>query len=214
VSVPIGVPIDVAVPDVVAELRRNHVGDVDDSVLTRALYSSDASLYRVVPQVVVRPRHTDELLAAVAVASATGVPLTMRGAGTSISGNAIGTGIVVDVAKHLNQVRAIDHDHVEVARLRRDRVDHRQRVAGDRGLEDAWPVRWIEAPQLVGLAGVERVLLQVALDTGEAHELWRFDPSDRPRIFEAAVSGDTLTMVYSVSSETSDLYVVEPPSAR
>ena len=62
--------------------------------------------------------------------------------------------------------------------------------------------------------GYPRVLLQVALDTGEAHELWRFDPSDRPRIFEAAVSGDTLTMVYSVSSETSDLYVVEPPSAR
>jgi FAD/FMN-containing dehydrogenase/Fe-S oxidoreductase len=98
------------VPDVVAELRRSGVGDVDDSVLTRALYSSDASLYRVVPQAVVRPRHTDELLATVAVAAAAGVPLTMRGAGTSIAGNAIGTGIVVDVAKHLNQLVAIDRD--------------------------------------------------------------------------------------------------------
>jgi FAD/FMN-containing dehydrogenase/Fe-S oxidoreductase len=89
-------------------LRRNGVGDVDDSVLTRALYSSDASLYRVVPQVVVRPRHVDELVATVAVASTFGVPLTMRGAGTSIAGNAIGTGIVVDVAKHLNRVLEID----------------------------------------------------------------------------------------------------------
>ena len=63
--------------------------------------------------------------------------------------------------------------------------------------------------------GYPRVVLQVALDTGEARRLlWRFNPSDRPRIFEAAVSGDTLTMVYSISSETSDLYVVEPPSAR
>jgi len=105
VSVP-----DVRLPDLVAELRRQGVGDVDDSMLTRALYSSDASLYRVVPQAVVRPRHIDELLAAVSVASATGVPLTMRGAGTSIAGNAIGTGVVVDVAKHLNQIQGIDLD--------------------------------------------------------------------------------------------------------
>jgi len=97
-----------AVRDVVGALRRNGIDDVDDSVLTRALYSSDASLYRVVPQVVVRPRHIDELVATVAVASNLGVPLTMRGAGTSIAGNAIGTGIVVDVAKHLNRVLEID----------------------------------------------------------------------------------------------------------
>jgi FAD/FMN-containing dehydrogenase len=94
--------------DLVGALRRNGIDDVDDSVLTRALYSSDASLYRVVPRVVVRPRHLDELVATVAVASASGVPLTMRGAGTSIAGNAIGTGIVVDVAKHLNRVLEID----------------------------------------------------------------------------------------------------------
>ncbi|MFL6088593.1 MAG: FAD-binding and (Fe-S)-binding domain-containing protein [Aeromicrobium sp.] len=103
-------PTSVAPRDVAAELRRNGIGDVDDSVLTRALYSSDASLYRVVPEVVVRPRHTDELVAAVATASATGVPLTMRGAGTSIAGNAIGAGVVVDVAKHLNRVLDIDFE--------------------------------------------------------------------------------------------------------
>ena len=54
--------------DLVAELRAEGVTDVDDSVLTRALYSSDASLYRVVPQVVARPRHPDELLAILDVA--------------------------------------------------------------------------------------------------------------------------------------------------
>src|SRR4051812_11307977 len=72
----------------VAELRRRGVTDVDDSTLTRALYSSDASLYRVVPQVVARPRHPDELAAILDAAHATGVPVTMRGAGTSIAGNA------------------------------------------------------------------------------------------------------------------------------
>jgi FAD/FMN-containing dehydrogenase/Fe-S oxidoreductase len=94
--------------DLLAELRRRGVTDVDDSTLARALYSSDASLYRVVPQVVVRPRHRDELDAVLDVSRTSGVPLTMRGAGTSIAGNAVGPGIVVDTLKHLNQVLAID----------------------------------------------------------------------------------------------------------
>src|SRR5206468_9545574 len=92
----------------VEALHRAGVADVDDSALARSLYSTDASLYRVVPQVVVRPRHVDELVATVAVARETGTPLTMRGAGTSIAGNAVGTGIVVDTVKHLNGVLGVD----------------------------------------------------------------------------------------------------------
>lgn len=106
-----------AVTDVVAELRRLGVTDVDDSTLTRALYSTDASLYRVVPQVVVRPRSVDEVLATVAACRATSTPLTSRGAGTSIAGNAIGTGVVIDFTRHLNQVHEID------AEARTARVD-------------------------------------------------------------------------------------------
>jgi FAD/FMN-containing dehydrogenase/Fe-S oxidoreductase len=94
--------------DLVAELGRRGVTDVDDSTLTRALYSSDASLYRVVPRAVARPRHPDELLAILDTARALGVPLTMRGAGTSIAGNAVGPGLVVDTVKHLNRVVSID----------------------------------------------------------------------------------------------------------
>ncbi|MGA9101751.1 FAD-binding and (Fe-S)-binding domain-containing protein [Aeromicrobium sp.] len=94
--------------DVVEALRQAGVTDVDDSALARALYSTDASLYRVVPRVVVRPRHVDEVLAVVDACAATGVPLTARGAGTSIAGNAVGAGVVVDFVKHLNRVHAID----------------------------------------------------------------------------------------------------------
>ncbi len=96
--------------DLVGELRRAGVTDVDDSTLARALYSSDASLYRVVPRVVVRPRHRDELDAVLEVSRTTGVPITMRGAGTSIAGNAVGPGIVVDTVKHLNRVLSIDSE--------------------------------------------------------------------------------------------------------
>ena len=91
-------------------LRRAGVGDVDGSDLARSLYASDAGLYRIPPQVVVRPRHTDEIVATLSVARETGTPLTMRGAGTSIAGNAVGTGIVVDTSRHLHDVLHLDPD--------------------------------------------------------------------------------------------------------
>ncbi len=94
--------------DLLAELRRRGVEDVSDSTLDRALYSSDASLYRVVPQAVARPRHPDELHAVLDVAVTAGVPVTMRGAGTSIAGNAVGPGLVVDTVRHLGRVLAVD----------------------------------------------------------------------------------------------------------
>jgi FAD/FMN-containing dehydrogenase/Fe-S oxidoreductase len=125
--------------DLVAELRRRGVSDVDDSVLARALYSSDASLYRVVPQVVARPRHPDEILATLDVARELGVPLTARGAGTSIAGNAVGPGIVLDTARHLNRVLSLDPESrtavvqpgVVHASLTREAMAHRLRFGPD-----------------------------------------------------------------------------------
>ena len=94
--------------DIARALRAVVRGWVDDSPRRRAEYSSDASNYRVVPQVVVFPRDVDDLLAAAQVARETGTPLTTRGAGTSIAGNAVGTGIVLDTSRHLGQVLEID----------------------------------------------------------------------------------------------------------
>jgi FAD/FMN-containing dehydrogenase/Fe-S oxidoreductase len=94
--------------DLAASLRAAGLADVDDSSLARALYSSDASLYRVPPQVVARPRHVDEIAAVVSVCRETGTPLTLRGAGTSIAGNAVGTGVVLDTSRHLNRVLSLD----------------------------------------------------------------------------------------------------------
>ena len=90
--------------DLAAALRAAGLTEVDDSARRRAEYSSDASNYRVVPSVVVFPRHVDEAAAALAVAPRLGVPVTSRGGGTSIAGNAVGTGIVLDFSRHLNRV--------------------------------------------------------------------------------------------------------------
>ena len=94
--------------DLVAALRAAGLSDVDDSGLARALYSSDGSLYRVLPRVVVRPRHVDEIEAALSVCRTLGVPLTARGAGTSIAGNAVGTGVVLDTSRWLTRVLSVD----------------------------------------------------------------------------------------------------------
>ncbi|WP_328835507.1 FAD-binding and (Fe-S)-binding domain-containing protein [Streptomyces europaeiscabiei] len=92
--------------DLAAALRAVGV-EFDDSPLTRALYSSDASLYRVVPSTVVQARNADDVIAARQVASELRVPVTMRGAGTSIAGNAVGSGIVVDT-RRFDRVLDID----------------------------------------------------------------------------------------------------------
>lgn len=83
-------------------LRRDVDGDVLDDPASRALYSADASNYRHVPRVIVRPRTTDAVVAAVALAAEHRVPITSRGAGTSIAGNACGTGLVIDFSRYLN----------------------------------------------------------------------------------------------------------------
>lgn len=93
--------------DVVAALERAGL-EVRADAGTRGMYASDASLYRIPPLAVVRPRHTDEVAAALAVARETGVPVTSRGAGTSVAGNAVGRGIVLDFSRHLNRVLEID----------------------------------------------------------------------------------------------------------
>ena len=94
--------------DLVGELRAAVRGEVDASTRRRAEYSTDASNYRVVPQAVVFPRDVDDVLAALEVARSAGVPLTPRGAGTSVAGNAIGPGVVLDFSRHVNRVVSLD----------------------------------------------------------------------------------------------------------
>ncbi|SDT16573.1 FAD/FMN-containing dehydrogenase [Friedmanniella luteola] len=97
------------VGDLRAELRRRRVPHTLDSTkLTRALYSSDASLYRVVPQAVAHPRTVEEAVAVLDAARAVGMPVTTRGAGTSCAGNAVGPGLVLDTARHLTAITALD----------------------------------------------------------------------------------------------------------
>lgn len=94
-------------PDVTRRLREVLGERARSDLGSRALYTSDASLYRVLPQLVAEPVDADELAIIAATCAEAGVPLTMRGAGTSIAGNAVGPGVVVST-RFLDRVIELD----------------------------------------------------------------------------------------------------------
>ncbi|NUR57534.1 MAG: FAD-binding oxidoreductase [Catenulispora sp.] len=84
--------------------------DVDFSSRRRAEYSADASNYRHVPLGVGFPRDADQVARAVAICRDHRVPVTLRGGGTSVAGNAIGEGLLLDCSRHFNRLLALDPD--------------------------------------------------------------------------------------------------------
>jgi D-lactate dehydrogenase len=79
-----------------------------DRPIDRAAYASDASFYRLVPQAVVRPRSLDDIRALFAFGRKQRIPLTFRAAGTSLSGQAITEGILVDISRHWRAIQPLD----------------------------------------------------------------------------------------------------------
>ncbi len=84
-------------------------GEVRTTPLSRWLYSTDSSSYRLLPDAVLVAGAVEDLYIAAQVAAEHGVSLCPRGAGTSVAGQAIGTGIVVDCFK-LDRILEIDAD--------------------------------------------------------------------------------------------------------
>ncbi|MFJ3324003.1 FAD-binding and (Fe-S)-binding domain-containing protein [Streptomyces griseus] len=97
-----------ASPDFVAALRSAVRGTSDFGATARALTTMDASNHRRVPLGVLAPRDAEDIAAALAVCREHGVPVVARGGGTSIAGQATGTGLVLDLTRHLRTVLDLD----------------------------------------------------------------------------------------------------------
>ncbi|MFI0464211.1 FAD-binding and (Fe-S)-binding domain-containing protein [Saccharopolyspora sp. 5N102] len=89
-------------------LRAALDGEVAFDDYTRHLFSRDASMYSITPLGVAFPRHNDDVAAAVKVAAELGVPVVPRGAGTSLVGQTVGPGLVLDMSRHMNRILEID----------------------------------------------------------------------------------------------------------
>lgn len=77
-------------------------------LLTRTLYSTDASNYQIQPLGVVFPRQDEELQSIVETAAELKIPVLPRGSGTSLSGQAIGEALIIDCSRHLNRIHRLE----------------------------------------------------------------------------------------------------------
>ena len=89
-------------------LRKHIAGEVRFDATSRQLYSTDASIYQMEPLGVVIARTSEDVVATVQTAAEMHVPITARGGGTSLSGQSIGPGIVLDCSKYLNNILELD----------------------------------------------------------------------------------------------------------
>ncbi|SNS87435.1 FAD/FMN-containing dehydrogenase [Geodermatophilus pulveris] len=120
--------------DLGAELSRALDGEVAFDDYTRHLFSQDASMYAMTPAGVVYPRHADDVVATVRLAGQAGLPVLARGAGTSLVGQTVSPGIVMDLSRHMYAITDLDPD-ARTARVQPGVVqDELNRAAGEHGL--------------------------------------------------------------------------------
>ena len=89
---------------VTADLARVVRGDVLADVLHRVAYSTDASMYRILPECVIAPRDSADIVAVVRYAHAKGIPVAARGAATGVAGESLCRGIVFDMTRYMNKI--------------------------------------------------------------------------------------------------------------
>ncbi len=90
------------------ELERQIQGEVRFDTITRALYSTDASVYQIRPLGVAIPKNREDVIRIVQICARLRCPITMRGGGTSQAGQAIGEGLQVDTSKYFNRVLEVN----------------------------------------------------------------------------------------------------------
>lgn len=85
-------------------------GELHFDATMRALYATDASEYQEMPVAVALPKSEKDVRELIAFANSHHVGLIPRTAGTSLAGQVVGSGIVIDVGRHLNRIVALDAD--------------------------------------------------------------------------------------------------------
>jgi FAD/FMN-containing dehydrogenase/Fe-S oxidoreductase len=134
-------------------LRRHLHGEVRFDLSSRKLYSTDASIYQIEPLGVVIPKTAEDVQTTVQVAAEMQVPIVPRGGGTSLSGQSIGAGVVLDCSKYLNRILDID-PVARIARLQPGVVlDQLNRALALHGLQFGPDVATASRANLGGMIG-------------------------------------------------------------
>lgn len=96
------------------DLRNSLAGGLHTDELSRALYATDASVYRKVPLAVAFPKDESDITKLILFAKQHHVGLIPRTAGTSLAGQCVGDGLVVDVSRHMTQILHLDKERKTV----------------------------------------------------------------------------------------------------
>lgn len=95
-------------PEFLFELKKRFTGDLRLDPASKALYSTDASMYQIEPLGVAIPKHQEDLISAVELAVKYKIPILPRGAGSSLGGQAIGEALILDCSRYLDSIVEID----------------------------------------------------------------------------------------------------------
>ncbi len=90
------------------ELRKTITGDIKFDTYSKMLYSTDASIYQMEPIGVVLPRNTEDVMATMQICSDSKTIFLPRGGGTSLAGQTVNHGVVVDFTKYMNRILSIN----------------------------------------------------------------------------------------------------------
>src|SRR5271169_449231 len=93
---------------VALRLRKEVQGEVLFDAFSRGRYSTDASIYQIMPVGVVVPRTEEDAICAMQIAAEAGVPILPRGSGTSQCGQTVGEALIIDHSKYLNRMIEFD----------------------------------------------------------------------------------------------------------
>jgi FAD/FMN-containing dehydrogenase/Fe-S oxidoreductase len=91
-------------------LQKELKGDLFTDNLQRIIYATDGSAYREIPLAVARPRDSEDVKKIIKFARENKTSIIPRGAGTSLAGQVVGPGIVVDVSKYMNRILGFSRD--------------------------------------------------------------------------------------------------------
>lgn len=92
------------------ELGNSLDGDLKYDLITRTIYSTDASVYKELPVAVVWPRGESDLRKILLFAAKNKTTLTIRAAGTSLAGQVVSSGIIVDISKYMNRILEVNKE--------------------------------------------------------------------------------------------------------
>jgi FAD/FMN-containing dehydrogenase len=92
------------------QLHSELEGDLFTDNLHRILYATDASSYRELPLAVTRPKNKEDIQKIIQFAKSNNTSIIPRGAGTSLAGQVVGSGIVIDISKYLSRVIDFNKD--------------------------------------------------------------------------------------------------------